>query len=1008
MEIRSIGLRSVHGRTEAAWVESLRRVGEKPGDLRASAHTGAMARNARLEYGIRGTHQAMSNLQDAWNLAATAEGGTRQILEQVHRLRDLSVQAAQGIWTEDQRSMMMEQVRQTLQGIQGTAIGTEYNTRKVLLGDDSGETSGIPTTDTYGPRGQAYTRTLSPSVTGLGASDTEGYRLETFSVSDPVDIKHITPRWSADGTMIRATRILDNGSTQTVTYDPAGSTGLSPPGGTSFDAVARTTVTIGGELWQLSNRSNGNSGSYGGLYARKGTDAWTRVLAFSSGSAQFTFSPTGDRIAVVQDTGSTAATIQVHAFSTGPPPSVGAGTRVNADGDTAGIPQTYPLSGFNLYQLPDGSPSVSVSVTSTRTGVARNIPYDATGTNGYSVDYVAKTITFHGSGLLDSNDTLSFSGVSGGNGTDAGTGVPYVQVDLAYAPVQYQLGSVAGGLSDSTVRSTTNASVIVSTGGNTVAYDPTGTNGWSFSDNNSIRIHGNARPAGSQAIRVAYRTDYNVAAGGNMTPRNDDGDGAVDLVFAETPETYGLDDATAAQAIAGLRDGNAVRAVSAAAGGVQDLIYDAASRTLTFRGTSQGTLSQSLGVRYYADTGLAQDTDGILEVQLGVRPDYWGLASPDGAGLANGAGSADPDAVKVITNGVTRTSGWSLDTNDTRRIDISSPSILPTAMSGSSTSIRAWVDNTANDDWTPTNLTIPAQALNYGSRSSVEVTMDGVALAEDTSGSGSGFRTFAGHTRLEVLDPKKDASVGSTTFRISYAVAGDNTFLLTIPQGSLNGCETGFPVSPTGLLVDEDTLTVTANGGVVPRSSSLAGDGWYLHPPVPGTIYKGIQLYSEYKVELVGAHALTGDGNNVRITYDRLDPSTTGALRLTLQGGARATDTQTWQLEATTVETLGLGGICLMDATEAAEAIGLCDGAIEALTRRLNRLGAYMNRVGHQTAALGTQGILTQRSQSDLVDADVAREAVIQARQRILMDSARAMAAMDLERLRDRAKLLTG
>jgi flagellin-like hook-associated protein FlgL len=245
-------------------------------------------------------------------------------------------------------------------------------------------------------------------------------------------------------------------------------------------------------------------------------------------------------------------------------------------------------------------------------------------------------------------------------------------------------------------------------------------------------------------------------------------------------------------------------------------------------------------------------------------------------------------------------------------------------------------------------------------------------------------------------------------FRISYAVAGDNTFLLTIPLGSPDGCETGFPVSPTGLLVDEDTITVTANSMVVPRSSSQAGDGWYLHPPVPGTTYKGVQLYSEYKIELVGAHALSGDGNNVRITYDRLDPSTTGALRVDLLGGARAVDIQRWQLEAVTVETLGLGAICLMDATEASEAIGLCDGAIVALTRRLNRLGAYMNRVGHQTAALGIQRTLAQRAQSNLVDADVASEAVIQTRQRILMDSARAMAAMDLERLRDRARLLTG
>ncbi|MEB3299836.1 MAG: hypothetical protein VKO21_10175, partial [Candidatus Sericytochromatia bacterium] len=297
--------------------------------------------------------------------------------------------------------------------------------------------------------------------------------------------------------------------------------------------------------------------------------------------------------------------------------------------------------------------------------------------------------TFHSSATLDSNDTLTFTGVTGSNGTDPVTGVPFVEIGLTHAPVQYRLDSVAAGLTDGTARSSTPASVIVSVGGHTVAWDPSGTNGWSFTDNRTIRLDGAARPTATQGIKVDYRTDYTVNSGGSMTPRDDDGDGAVDLVFSETPEIYGLDDALAAQALAGLRGGTALRAVSSAGGGLDDLVYDPVTRTLTFQGTSQGTLAQDLGQRYFADQGLVQDTDGTLEIQLARASDTWGLAAPDQDGLIRGAGTNDLDALKVITNGTVQLSGWQLESADPRRLNLDSPGILPDAMQSLDHSIRA-------------------------------------------------------------------------------------------------------------------------------------------------------------------------------------------------------------------------------------------------------------------------------------------------------------------------------
>jgi flagellin len=83
---------------------------------------------------VRGLDQGTRNTEDMQNMIRTAEGGLDTVSDSAQRIRELSVQAQNGVLTDGQRAMIQEEIGQLAQGIQAAVNGTEFNSMPLLDG----------------------------------------------------------------------------------------------------------------------------------------------------------------------------------------------------------------------------------------------------------------------------------------------------------------------------------------------------------------------------------------------------------------------------------------------------------------------------------------------------------------------------------------------------------------------------------------------------------------------------------------------------------------------------------------------------------------------------------------------------------------------------------------------------------------------------------------------------------------------------------------------------------
>ena len=81
----------------------------------------------RLETQIRGNKRAMLNVEDGLNMMYIVEGGMAAVTEDLQRIRELCIQAANGIYSEDQQQTLMSEMKERLADIDVIANTTVFN-----------------------------------------------------------------------------------------------------------------------------------------------------------------------------------------------------------------------------------------------------------------------------------------------------------------------------------------------------------------------------------------------------------------------------------------------------------------------------------------------------------------------------------------------------------------------------------------------------------------------------------------------------------------------------------------------------------------------------------------------------------------------------------------------------------------------------------------------------------------------------------------------------------------
>ena len=83
---------------------------------------------------VRGTDQAIRNVQDGVSMLQTAEGALGEIHSMLHRMRELSVQAANDVLTSQDRQFVQLEIDQLKEAIDGVAKTTQFNKKRLIDG----------------------------------------------------------------------------------------------------------------------------------------------------------------------------------------------------------------------------------------------------------------------------------------------------------------------------------------------------------------------------------------------------------------------------------------------------------------------------------------------------------------------------------------------------------------------------------------------------------------------------------------------------------------------------------------------------------------------------------------------------------------------------------------------------------------------------------------------------------------------------------------------------------
>lgn len=97
-----------------------------------------LAISDRLSAQIRGLNQASRNANDGISLAQTADGALSESTDILQRMRDLAVQASNGIYNDDDRAAMNAEFSQLQTELDRIAEETTFNGQNILNGGMSG------------------------------------------------------------------------------------------------------------------------------------------------------------------------------------------------------------------------------------------------------------------------------------------------------------------------------------------------------------------------------------------------------------------------------------------------------------------------------------------------------------------------------------------------------------------------------------------------------------------------------------------------------------------------------------------------------------------------------------------------------------------------------------------------------------------------------------------------------------------------------------------------------
>jgi flagellin len=158
---------------------------------KAGDDASGLAVSEKMRGQIRGLNQAGRNIENAVSFIQTTEGYLQETQDILHRLRELAVQSANGIYTAEDRMQIQVEVSQLVDEVNRIASHAQFNGMNVLTGRFANPAAGgsdqfqmfFQVGANMDQRERAFIGTMTAE--GLGLANFQGAQGEMVSISSP-------------------------------------------------------------------------------------------------------------------------------------------------------------------------------------------------------------------------------------------------------------------------------------------------------------------------------------------------------------------------------------------------------------------------------------------------------------------------------------------------------------------------------------------------------------------------------------------------------------------------------------------------------------------------------------------------------------------------------------------------------------------------------------------------------------------------------------------------------
>ena len=165
----------VLGETNSVSTKNMEKLSSGMRINRAGDDASGLAVSEKMRSQIRGLNQANTNAQNGISFIQTTEGYLNETTDIIQRLRELSVQSANGIYTAEDRMMIQVEVSQLVAELDRVASHAQFNGMNLLTGRFARETGENTVTASMwfhiganmDQRTRAYIGTMTAAALGL-------------------------------------------------------------------------------------------------------------------------------------------------------------------------------------------------------------------------------------------------------------------------------------------------------------------------------------------------------------------------------------------------------------------------------------------------------------------------------------------------------------------------------------------------------------------------------------------------------------------------------------------------------------------------------------------------------------------------------------------------------------------------------------------------------------------------------------------------------------------------